>query len=54
MADISMCSGEHCPIKTKCYRFTAKPNPDWQSYTEHVYDTTNKKCEAFWDNSNRK
>jgi hypothetical protein len=23
MADISMCNGQNCPVKEKCYRFTA-------------------------------
>jgi len=31
MADISMCNGKDCPIKEKCYRFTA-PKGIRQSY----------------------
>lgn len=27
MPDITMCSGEGCPLKENCYRFTATPNP---------------------------
>ncbi len=26
MPDITMCSGEGCPAKEKCYRFTAEPS----------------------------
>jgi hypothetical protein len=31
MADITMCSGERCPLKQICYRHTAKPS-EHQSY----------------------
>lgn len=31
----------------KCYRFTAVPTPDWQSYAE--YKPVNGKCDSFWD-----
>ena len=31
MADITMCSGERCPLKQICYRHTAKPS-EQQSY----------------------
>lgn len=30
--DITKCMGENCPIKEKCYRFTAQPEPMYQSY----------------------
>ena len=32
MADITMCSGNDCPVKETCYRFTAKPSDFRQSY----------------------
>lgn len=32
MADISKCSGEDCPVKEKCYRFTATASEFMQSY----------------------
>lgn len=32
MADISKCSGEDCPVKEKCYRFTAPTSEFMQSY----------------------
>jgi hypothetical protein len=32
MPDISLCSGEGCPIKNTCNRFTAKPDDIAQSY----------------------
>lgn len=33
MSDITMCTGEGCPMKDDCYRFKAKPS-DLQSYFE--------------------
>lgn len=46
MPDISMCSGDGCPIKEKCYRFTAKPDEYLQSYIQPPYK--DGKCEMFW------
>ena len=46
MADITMCRGEGCKLKTMCYRFTA-PKGIRQAYfmTPPVKDD---KCEMFW------
>lgn len=51
MADISKCKGTDCPLKEKCYRFTA-PAGEWQSW---FIETPFKdgKCEYYWDNKNR-
>lgn len=32
MSDITKCKGTGCTIKNECYRYTAKPDPYWQSY----------------------
>jgi len=33
MPDITMCAdGKECPLSKDCYRFVAKPNPEWQAY----------------------
>ena len=32
MPDITMCKDSECPQAETCYRFTAKPLGDWQSY----------------------
>jgi hypothetical protein len=32
MADITMCSGDGCPWKLKCVRYTSKPSDDRQAY----------------------
>ena len=51
MADITMCSGKNCPVKEKCYRFTAPASKFRQSYfftppfemKDSVFT-----CEMYW------
>ena len=51
MPDISMCSGQDCPLKEKCYRYTAPKSEFWQSWFGNVpYNHEKEKCEYFWDN----
>lgn len=45
MADITMCRNLKCPIRKRCYRFTAKPS-DYQSYMLFFY--RGGKCREFW------
>jgi hypothetical protein len=55
MADITKCYGDDCPIKNKCYRYTAFANYDQQSYfTEIPGKTENGKftCEMYWGVNN--
>lgn len=51
MADITMCNGDKCPLKFKCYRFTA-PKSNRQSFFVEV-PFKNGLCDHYWDNSNR-
>jgi len=54
MADISMCSGKDCPLKDKCYRYTA-PQSEYQSwFTNPPIKEEDKTCEYFWDNKEYK
>lgn len=49
MTDITMCSGEGCEIKEKCYRFTAPKDRHMQSYfvtPPHDGDS----CQHYWCN----
>lgn len=32
MSDITMCTNDACPLRSRCYRHTAKPDPYWQSF----------------------
>lgn len=48
MADITMCQTKDCPIKQSCYRFTAIPNREYQSYfTETPYDEDDERCDHY-------
>jgi hypothetical protein len=46
MPDICKCSGEGCPVKEKCYRYTSKPSY-YQSYFTKA-PIKNNKCEYYW------
>lgn len=49
MADITKCTGDKCPIKTKCYRFLAPADNEWQSFfSELPYDFEKDDCDYFW------
>lgn len=59
MADITKCSGEQngitCPIRDKCYRFTAPSTEYWQSFFVDMpgnYIEENGKsvwiCDVYW------
>lgn len=37
MTDISKCDGEDCPLKDKCYRYTAPSDDLYQSWVEPAY-----------------
>ena len=53
MPDISMCNNQNCPLKDKCYRFTATPNPRWQAYSGFMYDEQTNECNYFMDNDGK-
>lgn len=51
MPDITMCEGTNCPIKEKCFRFTAKPSEFIQSYfSDAPGEMQDNKftCSYFW------
>lgn len=48
MTDISKCDNKDCPIRDKCYRFTAKSG-EWQTYADFQYDKKLNKCVYFWE-----
>jgi hypothetical protein len=47
MPDITLCTGEGCPMRAKCYRHTAQSSKYAQSYfvTPPMKDG---KCDSFW------
>ena len=48
-ADISKCDGKGCPIKEKCYRYTAKDDEVCQAYLT-LSDEEKKDCKYFYLN----
>jgi len=47
MADITMCTGDDCPLKENCYRFTAEASKYLQSYF-FTPPFENNTCEMYW------
>lgn len=47
MSDITKCSGVGCPVKDKCYRFTATTSKFLQSYFVEV-PYKDGKCDMYW------
>ena len=47
MADITMCTGNGCPLKENCYRFTAEKSEYRQSYF-FTPPFDGKTCEMYW------
>lgn len=46
MPDISMCANYNCPLKSKCYRYLAKPDDSgYQTYAD--FNPGSSDC--FWD-----
>ena len=50
MPDISKCTGEECPLKETCYRFTS-PAGMYQSFFM-TPPIKNGKCEYYWETFN--
>lgn len=54
MPDITLCTGEGCPLKDECYRYKAKPS-ERQSYFDRPPNKGDK-CEYFsklWQKPNK-
>jgi hypothetical protein len=50
MPDISMCDNALCPSKDYCYRFTAIPTPNRQSYVSFSPEDDEVNCSHFYPN----
>jgi len=46
MPDITMCQDNECPIRNKCYRFTAIPSKYGQYYGQ--FEREGDKCGDFY------
>lgn len=61
MADITKCPGEYshspdniaysvttlCKKRDTCYRYTATPDPRWQSWMDYPYSARAGECELY-------
>ena len=47
MPDLTMCSGEGCKQKKKCYRFLAKPDKFQSFYAQPPFSDKTGKCTEF-------
>ena len=47
MADITKCQGINCEHKKTCYRYTAKSDEYWQSWSD-FYQL--EECTFYWEN----
>jgi hypothetical protein len=50
MADITKCPGNDCPVKNKCYRYTAPASMKHQYFWNIPGKTENNKftCDMYW------
>ena len=50
MSDITKCSGEGCPVKEGCYRFTAKGSKHQWVFTDVPFTVVDGvfRCDVFW------
>jgi len=49
MADITKCTGDNCPIKESCYRFTAEKSERQIYFFTPPFDGFDgKTCEMYW------
>ena len=48
MPDITMCSGQDCPLKSKCHRFTAEPLYMQSYFVDPPYNKEKDNCDMFW------
>jgi len=53
MSDITCCQGEWCPMKEKCYRYTARKDEYMQTYFTEP-PIKDWQCEYFWDTEDKK
>lgn len=47
MTDITSCTGEQCPIRDKCYRYTAVRSCVQSYFMDVPYDYEKNSCEYY-------
>jgi hypothetical protein len=51
MPDISMCKGDGCPLRDRCYRHIATPSERRQTYFAVSPHVGGLGCQYFWSNA---
>ncbi len=49
MTDITKCANQHCPLRAKCHRATARDDPDNQSWAMFAPEDDGV-CNDLWGN----
>lgn len=47
--DITMCPGDGCPLRDRCFRARAVPSARQDWLGSEPYNATLNRCEMFWD-----
>ena len=53
MPYIDMCPGGNCPMRGKCYRYTAIPIENQRHFLLAPYKKILKHCDHFWNNEGK-
>jgi len=53
MPDITMCTGEQCPMRESCYRYLAESDGESQTFFSHapfkLSDEEEASCSFYWE-----
>ena len=47
MTDICACTGENCPFKDRCFRFSCPKSEDQSYFAEVPYDEKSQSCNFY-------
>ena len=48
MSDFTKCADEACPMKEKCYRYTAKASERQSYFATPMWDKEKEDCDYYW------
>jgi Protein of unknown function (DUF2934) len=51
MEDITLCGGGSCPLKNRCYRYTAEVFGRQDFFGSMPFNSMTNQCDYFFDNS---
>ncbi len=47
--DITLCDGQHCPLKETCLRYTATIHARQDFFGKPPYEERKQHCQHYWD-----